>query len=273
VVQAPGRPTRQETIAVFKKLEKQLEKAVEGTFGRTFKASVQPVELAHKLAKEMGDNKTVSVSRVYVPNVYEVYLAPEDYEHFRAFEAALVKELSSYLIAHAQREGFTLVGPPVIELYSDEQLRLGEFGIATRTETGAPPAAAQRVPDLAPVAPPPGFAQTVVMPSAAAVVPAPVAPAPARMVGALILGQDVHELVKDSTVIGRSRRCDVVLADPNTSRQHAEVRRQADVYTLVDLESTNGVFVNGRPVRTAVLQQGDVIELGATRLRFEKHPC
>jgi predicted component of type VI protein secretion system len=267
---------------VFKKLERKLEKAVEGSFGRTFKASVQPVELAHKLAKEMGDNKTVSVSRVYVPNVYEVYLAPQDYEHFRAFEAALGKELSSYLIAHAQREGFTLVGPPLIELHSDEQLRLGEFGIATRTETSGPavsgpaapgpaapgPSAASPAPSLAPVAPPSGFAQTVVMPGAAA---AP--PAAARTVGALVLGQDVHELVKDSTVIGRSRRCDVVLADPNTSRQHAEVRRQADAYTLIDLESTNGVFVNGRPVRSAVLQQGDIIELGATRLRFERHPC
>ena len=38
---------------MFKKIERQLEKAVEGTFGRAFKASVQPVELAHKLAKEM----------------------------------------------------------------------------------------------------------------------------------------------------------------------------------------------------------------------------
>jgi len=257
---------------VFRKIERKLEKAVEGTFGRTFKASVQPVELAHKLAKEMGDNKTVSVSRVYVPNVYEVYLAPQDYEHFRTFEAALARELSSYLVAHAQREGYSLVGPPVIELYSDEQLRLGEFGIATRTEMGAQQPG-QPAPDLAPVAPPAGFAQTVVMPSPAPMAPGPVAPSPVRTVGALILGQDVHELVKDATVIGRSRRCDVVLSDPNTSRQHAEVRRQGDMYTLVDLDSTNGVIVNGRPARTVVLQQGDIIELGATRLRFERHPC
>jgi len=262
-------------MGLFRSIEKKLEGLVEGGFGRAFKASVQPVELAHKLAKEMGDNKTVSVSRVYVPNVYEVYLAPQDYEHFKAFEAELGRELSSHLIAHAQREGFTLVGPPVIELYSDAQLHLGEFGIATRTETPAAPAASaiapQPVPDLAPAAPPAGFAQTVVMPQQPPAVPMP--PAAARTIGSLVMGRQAYDLVKDATVIGRSKRCDVVLADPNTSRQHAEVRRQADVYTLVDLDSTNGVFVNGRPVRTAVLQQGDLIELGATQLRFERHTC
>jgi hypothetical protein len=247
---------------VFRKIEKKLEKAVEGTFGRTFKASVQPVELAHKLAKEMGDNKTVSVSRVYVPNVYEVYLSPADHEHFRTFESELTKELSAYLAAHAQREGWTLVSPPVIELYADDALHLGEFGIATRTEAGSQPA-------VQPPAQPAGFSQTVVMPSAQT----PPVPQPGPTVGALIMGQDVHELAGEVTTVGRSRRCEVVLSDPNTSRQHAEVRRQGDVYTLVDLDSTNGVYLNGRPVRTAILQEGDVIELGATRLRFERHPC
>lgn len=250
---------------VFRKLEKKLEKAVEGTFGRTFKASVQPVELAHKLAKEMGDNKTVSVSRVYVPNVYEVYLAPQDYQNFNTFEAELTRELSAYLSAHAQREGWTLISPPVIELYSDDALHLGEFGIATRTEAGQAPVSG-------PPVQPPGFSQTVVMPPQQASRVSP-APPPARTVGALILGTDIHEMTGEITTIGRSRRCEVVLSDPNTSRQHAEVRRQGDVYTMVDLGSTNGVFLNGRQVRTAILQEGDVIELGATRLRFERHPC
>lgn len=249
---------------VFRKLEKKLEKAVEGTFGRTFKASVQPVELAHKLAKEMGDNKTVSVSRVYVPNVYEVYLAPQDHEHFRTFESELQKELSAYLAAHAQREGWTLVSPPVIELYSDDALHLGEFGIATRTEAGPQPV-------VTPPLQPAGFSQTVVVSPAQGRPPVP--SAPARTVGALILGQDVHELAAEVTTIGRSRRCEVVLSDPNTSRQHAEIRRQGDGYSLVDLDSTNGVYLNGRQVRTAILQDGDRIELGATRLRFERHPC
>jgi hypothetical protein len=268
---------------VFKKIERQLEKAVEGTFGRAFKASVQPVELAHKLAKEMGDHKTVSVSRVYVPNVYEVYLSPADFANFKSFEGALVRELGTYLTAHAQREGWTLVGPPQIELYSDEELQLGEFGIATRTEAPAasvaPPMAASPAmpmplpaagPELTPPAPPPGFAQTIVAP--APLVVAPVAQK-AGTCAVLVVGGRPHVMDSPSTIVGRSRRCDVVLPDPNTSRQHAEVRREGEAYVIIDLDSTNGVLVNRRAVKRAVLQDGDRIELGATELRFERRPC
>lgn len=301
---------------MFKKLERQLEKAVESTFGRAFKASVQPVELAHKLVKEMGDNKWISVSRVYVPNVYEVYLSPDDYHQFIAFQDALSREMSTYLIAQAQQEGWTLVGQPVIELYSDNDLRLGEFGIATRTEAPAAPVApvaapvrpvpqtapaqgqtplaqpqmppvqdqmppvAPQMPPLAaplasqmapppPPAPPQGFAPTVVLPAA----PPPAAPMQPVSCGALRVGSDLFTITEGGAIIGRSRRADIVLADPNISRQHAEVRREGDGYVVVDLDSTNGVFVNGRPTKRATLQEGDVIELGATRLRFERHQC
>ena len=61
-------------MGFFKSIENKLEGLVEGGFGRAFKSSVQPVELAHKLAKEMGDHKTVGVSNVYVPNEFEIYL-------------------------------------------------------------------------------------------------------------------------------------------------------------------------------------------------------
>ena len=69
---------------------------MEGGFGRAFKSSVQPVELAHKLAKEMGDHKTVGVSNVYVPNEFEIYLGADDYEHLTSFADSLKTELANY---------------------------------------------------------------------------------------------------------------------------------------------------------------------------------
>jgi pSer/pThr/pTyr-binding forkhead associated (FHA) protein len=72
--------------------------------------------------------------------------------------------------------------------------------------------------------------------------------------------------------VGRSRRCDIVLTDPNVSRQHVEIRRQGDGYMVVDLGSTNGIRVNRRDVKQAVLQHGDRIELGTTELVFERLP-
>jgi hypothetical protein len=251
---------------VLKSIEKKIENLVEGVFGRAFKSSVQPVEIAHKLAKEMGDHKTVSVSKVYVPNEYEVYLSPPDYQQMHAFEASLVDELTTYLIAYARREGWTLVSKPRVSLHGDDDLHLGEFGIATRTITEP------EQPQVAPVAPPPQLSQTVVY-QPPPVLPAPVAVAASSPCAVLRWDGGTRDLTTDVTVIGRNKRCDVVLADPNVSRQHAEIRREGDEYVIIDLDSTNGVHINGRGVKRARLADGDKLTLGTSDLRFERRPC
>ena len=88
---------------------------------------------------------------------------------------------------------------------------------------------------------------------------------------ALLLLNGKRLLVGPSGVtMGRSRQCDVVLDDPNVSRQHAEVRPRGGSWVLTDLGSTNGSRLNGRDVeRPEVLRSGDEIELGATVMRFE----
>ena len=70
------RTTLRGEMSMLRNLEAKLGGLVEGAFGRAFKSSVQPVELAHKLAKEMEENQRASVSRVYVPNHYRVFLSP-----------------------------------------------------------------------------------------------------------------------------------------------------------------------------------------------------
>ena len=71
--------------------------------------------------------------------------------------------------------------------------------------------------------------------------------------------------------LGRSRQCDVVLNDPNVSRQHAEIRpRWRLLGASTDLGSTNGSQLNGRRIDgPEVLQPGDEIELGASVITFE----
>jgi hypothetical protein len=170
-------------MGIFRKAEKKLEGLVEGGFGRAFKASVQPVELAHKLAKEMGDHKTVGVSNVYVPNEFDIFLGEADYGHLSSLSESLKVELANYVTAVARREGWTLVAPPRIDLHRDDDLRVGEFGIATRTVNapaevpGAafmPPAAA---PQQAAAAPGPLLDHTVMYQEAApALAPAAVPP-------------------------------------------------------------------------------------------------
>src|SRR5437868_11098805 len=93
-------------MTMLRTIESKLEALFEGVFGRAFRTHVQPVELARKLVKEMDDHRTVSVSRVYVPNEYSVYLSPPDREQFASYEGSLKAELEEYLAEHARREGY-----------------------------------------------------------------------------------------------------------------------------------------------------------------------
>ena len=81
-------------------------------FSRTFRSTVQPVELARKLAKEMDDHKTISIHRVYVPDEYTVFLNPADREQFAAYETQMRNELVEYLVEHARREGYSTATRP-----------------------------------------------------------------------------------------------------------------------------------------------------------------
>src|SRR2546423_3985206 len=124
-------------MSVLRNIESKLESLFEGVFGRAFRANVQPVELARKLIKEMDEHRNVSVSRVYVPNEYTVYLAPGDREQFSSYEDQLKDELAEYLAEHARRENYVLLTPPKVQLETDDDLDVGVFGIATRmVQTG-----------------------------------------------------------------------------------------------------------------------------------------
>ena len=89
---------------MLRSIEQKIESLFEGVFGRAFRTHVQPVELARKLAKEMDDHKVISVSRVYVPNEYTIYLSSPDREQFVGYESSLLSELEEYLTEHARRE-------------------------------------------------------------------------------------------------------------------------------------------------------------------------
>jgi pSer/pThr/pTyr-binding forkhead associated (FHA) protein len=91
-----------------------------------------------------------------------------------------------------------------------------------------------------------------------------------REVVALVEDGRRHEIRKRRTVIGRSKDCDIQLADPNISRRHAELRQEGTAYWIVDLDSTNGIEINGHRVKRAKLDEGDTVTLGSSDLVFER---
>lgn len=252
---------------VLRSIEHKIEALFEGVFGRAFRTHVQPVELARKLAKEMDDHRTVSVSRIYVPNEYTVYLSPPDREQFEGYEASLVDELQSYLAEHARREGYALLTAPRVLMESDDDLVIGEFGIATRlvqpehraAQAGEP--ASQPEPGQTMVYRPEAVPTQAVSPEELGMEAEP---------ASLAWDGEERELDKRRVLIGRSRDCDIQLADANVSRRHAEVRQEGPTYWIVDLDSTNGIEVNGRRLKRAKLEDGDRVVLGSTELTFRR---
>jgi hypothetical protein len=247
-------------VSVLRNLEAKLEGLVEGAFSRAFRSQVQPVELARKLAKEMEDAKSVSLSRTYVPNQFWVYLSPQDRAQFESYEDGLKKELSDYLLEHARSHGLALLTRPTVELETDDRLSLGEFGIQAKlvrpADAGAEAEAVEG-----------DFGHTMVYSTTGA----RRVESPRNDSRVLLVSDDKRTVVTgEPFVIGRSRECDLVLDDPNVSRRHAELRREDGGWAVRDLGSTNGIKLNGRRSRGGALSPGDEITLGLSRLTFEQ---
>jgi len=249
-------------MSVLRNLESKLAGLVEGTFSRAFKSEVRPVEIARKLAREMDEHTVQSLSRVYAPNEYAVWLSPQDRAQFEGYEDELASELAGYLLEHARRERIDLVTQPQITFKTDERLRLGEFGIQARLVR--PPAHEEEHPSQ-------GDEGHTMVYSVSDRVSEPLREPDHRRGTARLRAQGRTIVVGPAgAVLGRSRDADVVLDDPNVSRHHAEVRPSGGSWIVNDLGSTNGIKLNGRRIRgPESLKPGDEIELGTSRVTFD----
>lgn len=253
------------------------------------------MELAHKLAREMDENTTVSVSRVYAPNEYSIWLSPRDRERYEGVEHEVIEELCAYLLEHARAEDFAIASGPHISFHTDENLQLGEFGIEARlarseleeregAESAPPRGASGGVPappvssrrrEVPVASEPAAVGNTMIFSNAERVREAVQRSGSPRPVKALLVLSGRRMLLPPrGAAIGRSRDCDVVLDDAGVSRRHAELRPSgASSWTIEDLGSTNGVRVDGQPIAGAhELHGGERIGLGSTEMVFEIAP-
>ncbi len=289
------------TMNPLRTLENMIAGLVEGTFGRVFKTEVRPMELARKLAREMDENTTASVSRVYAPNEYSVWLSPKDRARYEGVEHEVIDELCAYLLEHARGEDLALASRPSIAFHTDERLALGEFGIEARMariEDDAEQRSEQRQPSAPralaePVRGPAwdsargvregqagrpeeleAVGNTMIFSNSERVRKAVERTGARRRSKALLVLAGRRLLVPPrGATIGRSRECDVVLDDSGVSRRHAELRPEGTAWTIEDLGSTNGVRINGIAVRGPhELRSGDRVEMGSTEMLFEIAP-
>jgi hypothetical protein len=212
--------------------EHGVERMVEGVFARAFKSSIRPIELGRRLVREMDDHRSVDVrGRTIVPNGFTFYLSPPDAAELESIHEALRRELADAAREYARDENYFFMGPVHVDLVVDPRLKSGRFGLESRLE---------EAPRGAPT-------------------------------GSLVLPNGERLKLGDQPfTIGRLPGCDVVLADPNVSRRHTEVRLVGRGFVVTDLNSTNGTMVNDVRIGAGhPLEDGDVVTVGATRIRFE----
>lgn len=254
-------------MSILSDFEDRVGGALEGVFAGVFRSPVQPVEIARALGKAMDDGRSVGVGKVYAPLGYAVALSPEDAEKFGAFTATLSGELATYLTDHARERGYHLVSPPHVSFTVHDDLRLGRFRVSAELaapEPGEPRAVA---PAAVPVPPAPEFAPPL---GAAEFVD------PQRMgdvgggIATVSVGDLAHDVVLsgDRVTIGRLASSGVQITDANVSREHAAFVREDGDWWIEDLDSTNGTMLNGEPVTRALLEDGDIVEVGVTRLTY-----
>lgn len=248
-------------------IEQRLEGLVEGFFTRVFRSGLQPVEVGRRILREMAEGKTVSVNRVYAPNEFQVLMGPEDYKRYAGMEAGLVREFSELVIDQAKENRWNLMGVPRISFVESEGMGKGEFKVEASLAAD-PEIKGPTVSTHEPSEEDAGASRAL---SSSTAERLGVAGEGAELV---VLGSDGQPrervaITRAPVTIGRLSTNDVVLADPNVSRRHAELRREDTGWLLVDLGSTNGTLVNGKLAKEHALGDGDRIAFGTSELVFK----
>ena len=272
---------------------------VDGVFSRAFKTGVRPVELGRRMLREMDEHRSVDVhGRRIVPNQFAFFLSPIDVANFAGIQDALYTELVESAHDYAAQEGYYFMGPVSVDFVERDDMRTGRFHIVSQMQqdTGAayeadystdfstdfpdefgvdasgasPWAEVTPGPPASPQAPPASDSDSPWAPVGRGSRVTPASPAVRPEPHLTLDNGERVTLGAEPAVIGRLAGCAVVVSDLNVSRKHAQVRRQGGVFVVSDLGSTNGTLVNGvRIDGECVLQNGDVISVGATHMRFE----
>jgi len=121
---------------VLKSVENRLERLFERTFSRSFKSGLQPIELGTRIVREIDLTRRLSTQGPISPNLVRVWLGPDDAERFEGFQKALVSELEETIRQHAISEGYAFVGPVSVEIFIDDDVKVGQVEVKVEFEGG-----------------------------------------------------------------------------------------------------------------------------------------
>lgn len=116
---------------VLKSVENRLERIFERTFSRPFKSALQPIEIGTRIVREVDLTRRLSSRGPISANVIRVWLGLADAQRFEGFQKALVTELEETVRQHALSEGYAFVGPVKVEIFIDDDLKVGAVEVKT----------------------------------------------------------------------------------------------------------------------------------------------
>jgi hypothetical protein len=114
---------------VLKKVENRLERLFERTLSGPFKNALQPVEIGTRIVREVDLTRRLSSQGPISPNQIRLWLGPEDAARFDGFQKALVSELEETVRQHAVAEGYSFVGPVAVEIFIDDDIKIGDMAV------------------------------------------------------------------------------------------------------------------------------------------------
>ena len=226
---------------------------------RAYDSTIRPIEMGRRLLGVV--DAQVAEDTKAIPHAYTVVLHPDDRAAFAEVETELVRELAEVVTQHSERELYRLAEPAVVVLRDDNDARRGSITVLPSLVSAKQP--------IVPAQPSKADTnEAVVVQPIAASMSTPVAGA---ITSAIVLDDGTrHVLETERVTIGRQSGCTITIRDTNVSREHAQLRRRPNGWTIRDLGSTNGTKLNGVRVESEqMLANGDVIMLGAMKVTFE----
>jgi hypothetical protein len=226
------------------RLERQVEMLLEGSLARLFGESNAALPISHALAQAIADGLRRAPGQGSIaPDRYVLSLNPEDAISLHTDLGSMQEGLVQIVMDAAGEEGFALRKTPEVIVATDRQVAPGEVAVHAwhsevpleRTQAFEPEGAAPEIP---------------------------------RHAHLILDDASRFSLSRSAMTIGRNPASDLVLDDPLVSGAHAQLRWRDGRLLLFDLGSETGTLVNGHAVGERVLEEGDVIILGGTRMVF-----
>jgi hypothetical protein len=228
-------------------LETKLEQLIEGAFTRLFGRKVRAQDIALQLARSMESNLHPAANddpRPIAPDHFTIWLGEDTAHHLLAHRPNLPAILSEYMLELATGAGYRLEVTPLIDIQPKPGLANETIQIeAIHTSDSVSSTHILERVQVTHEPPPPVDAS-------------------------LVIKDRIVPLNQTMMTIGRNLDNDIVLQDKHVSRHHAQVRLRFGRFTLFDVQSSTGTFVNDQQIQQHQLVNGDVIRLGGVRVVY-----